>query len=213
MADPKTKKEEEKVEVALSTLTAMQEQMAAMEKTIEDEKAKTAGLVEIMSKADTTDEPKLREKRSREPKFHTVRLRKYPKAGGDELHYVAGWTNKGAYQEVDRSGVAPQIVDFIDIIYLGDEKTADGKLKAEKVRLLDFLNKGQQVHCKVLDEKRETIKVPTGEEISIVVFDEQHGLTSTGDVIDGYVMQSEVQFKVQVPGHGEVWIAGEFVNA
>lgn len=208
----KDNKSEDKVEVPLKLLTEMQEQMAAMEKTIEDEKAKTAGLADMLSKADTTDAPKLREQKTREPKFHTVRLRKYPKGGGDELQYVGGWTNKGAYQEVDRSGVSPQIVDFIDIFYIGDEKGKDGKLKVEKVKLLDFLNKGQQVHCKIIEEKKEMIKAPTGEEISITVFDPQHGMTSTGDIIDGYVVQSDVKFKVQVPGHGEVWIDGEFVN-
>lgn len=211
MAD-KTDKKENVVEVPLKLLTEMQEQLASQEKRLVDAEAKNAGLAELMNRADTTEAPKLREKRNFEPKFHTVRLRKFPKAGGDELHYVKGWTNKGAYQEVDRTGVSPQIVDFIDIIYLGDETTKDGKIKAEKVRLLDFLNKGQQVHCKILEHKTETLKVPTGEEIDVTLFDPQHGMISTGDKIDGYVVQTETKFKVNIPGHGEAWIDAEFVN-
>lgn len=207
---PKT---EDKVEVPLKLLTEMQEQLAKLEKSDADKDAKIAGLQEMASNADTTDAPKLRERKNDEPKFHTVRLRKYPKAGGDELHYVMGWTNKGAYQEVDRTGVSPQIVDFLDIIYLGDETTKDGKIKAEKVRLLDFLNKGQQVHCRIVETKNEPVKIPTGEEIQVVTFDPQHGLMTTGDRIDGYVIQSNIKFKINVPGHGEVWIDGEFVNA
>jgi hypothetical protein len=206
-------KAEEKVEVPLKLLTEMQEQLASQEKRIADSELKAAGLAEIINQADTTDAPKLRERNTKEPKFHTVRLRKYPKAGGDELHYVKGWTNKGAYQEVDRTGVSPQIVDFIDIIYLGDETTKEGKIKAEKVRLLDFLNKGQQVHCKIIETKNEPVKIPTGEEIQVVTFDPQHGLTTTGDLIDGYVVQSNIKFKINVPGHGETWIDSEFVNA
>lgn len=204
---------DDKVEVPLKLLTEMQKQLAALEKSDTDKEAKIAGLEQSMSKADTTDAPKLRERKNFEPKFHTVRLRKYPKAGGDELHYVIGWTNKGAYQEVDRTGVAPQVIDFIDIIYLGDETTKDGKIKAEKVKLLDFLNKGQQVHCKILETKVEPVKVPTGEVINVTVFDPQHGMVSTGDEIDGYVVQSDTKFRVQVLGHGEVLIDGEFVNA
>lgn len=212
MAD-KTPKTEDKVEVPLKLLTEMQEQLAALEKSDADKEAKIAGLEQSMSKADTTDAPKLREKRTFEPKFRTVRLRKYPKANGETLEYVVGWTNKGAYQEVDKTGIAPSIVDFIDIIYLGDEKTAGGKIKAEKVKLLDFLNKGQQVHCKILETRTEPKQVPTGEVIEVLVYSPQHGMTSTGESIDGYVMRSDTEFKVQVPGHGEIWIDGEFVNA
>lgn len=220
MADKEEeKKEEKKVEVPLKILTDMQEQMAEMERKLEDEAGKRAGLEELLAKStdvSATGEPKLREKKSFEPKFRTVRLRKYPIAGDDtNLGYVIGWTNKGAYQEVDRTGVSPQIVDYIDIVFLGkerDEKTKN--IKAEKVKLLDFMNKGDQVHCKILETKREdNIKVPTGEEIDVTVFDPAHGLVQTGDKIDGYITYSEIKYKVQIPGQAEgVWVDSTYCN-
>ena len=70
------------VEVPLSDLRAMQEQMAEMDRIIAESDAKQAGLEELLSKgASTNEEPKLREKRNFEPKFRTVRLHKYPIAG------------------------------------------------------------------------------------------------------------------------------------
>ena len=212
MAEEKIKKT---VEVPVETLTKMQEQMAQMEQKIADQEAKSAGIEEIMSKAaEAGDTPKLREKKSFEPKFRTVRLRKYPIAGDPEnLGYIIGWTNRGAYQTVDRSGVSPQIVDMIDVVFLGQEKNAEGKIKAEAIRLLDLYNKGHQVHCKILEQKREDIKTPTGEEIDVTVFDPAHGLVATGDKIDGFVVSSEVKMKLQVPGVDEpLWIDGTFVN-
>ena len=74
-------------------------------------------------------------------------------------------------------------------------------------------NKGQQVHCKILEQKKEDIKVPTGEEIDVTVFDPAHGLVATGDKIDGYIVNSTQKFKLQVPGVEEpIWIDGTFVN-
>lgn len=209
------KKEKKLVEVPAETLLAMQEQMAAMEQKIADNEAKSAGIEEILAKtAEAGTEPKLREKKNFEPKFRTVRLRKYP-IGGDieNLGYVIGWTNRGAYQVVDRSGVSPQVVDMIDIVFLGQERNEKGKIKAESVKLLDLYNNGQQVHCKIIEQKREEIKTPTGEEIDITVFDPAHGLTSTGEKIDGFVVESEIKYKLQVPGVDEpIWIDASFVN-
>lgn len=208
--------EEKKVEVPLKLLEDMQAQMADLERKVEDSNAKSAGLEELLAKSpETTGEPKLREKKSFEPKFRTVRLRKYPIAGDTtNLGYIVGWTNRGAYQEVDRTGVRPEIVDYIDIVFLGVEKTKEGKIKAEKVRLLDFINNGVQVHCKILETKREDdIRVPTGEEIDVTVFDPAHGLVQTGDKIDGYVAYSEISYKVQIPGQTEpVWIDSTYCN-
>jgi hypothetical protein len=190
----------------------LQEQIADQDRKIADMEARNAGLEEMFAKGATVSgEPVIREKKNFEPKFRTVRIRKYPVAGG-ELGYVIGWTNKGAYQEVDRSGVAPSIVDYIDILFLGHEKK-DGKLQAEKVKLLDLLNKGVQVHCKILKTDKEINKVPTGEEINVSVFDPQHGLVQSGDVIDGYVTFSEVKYTIQIPGVDEpVIIDSTFCN-
>lgn len=214
MENKDKKPEEDVVEVPLSLLTKMQEQMAELERKVEEGEAKNAGIEELLAKGVSAEgETKLREKKSFEPKFRTVRIRKYPKAGGPELGYVIGWTNKGAYQEVDRSGVSPQIVDYIDVIFLGDEKTKEGKIKAEKIKLLDLFNFGVQVHCKIVNTKRNDEKIPTGEEIDVTVFDPQHGLVSTGDKIDGYVTMSDIQYTIQIPGvTGDVVVDGTFVN-
>lgn len=204
------------VEVPVEVLTQMQEQMAALELKVEEGNARNAGIEEILAKqASTNDEPKLREKRDFTPKFRTVRMRKYPIAGDEtNLGWVIGWTNKGAYQEVDRSGVSPQIVDYIDIIFLDHEKTPEGKIKAEKVRLLDLMNKGQQTHCKILETKREEIPVPTGEEIDVSIFDPAHGLVSTGEKVDGYSVFSDIKYKLQIPGKPEgVWVDALYANS
>lgn len=214
--DPKDPKKDEKVEVPLKLLEEMQKSMAELERKVAESDAKNAGLEEMFSKgAETEGKDKgLREKKNFEPKFRTVRLRQYPIAGNvDDQGYIIGWTNRGAYQEVDRTGVSPQTVDFIDVVFLGHEKTKDGKIKAEKVKLLDIMNKGTQVHCKILEMKRDEKKVATGEEINVSIFDPAHGLVETGDVIDGYVTFSDIQYKIQVPGVADpVWVDGKFVN-
>lgn len=215
MAPKKEKDEEQKVEVPLSELTKMQEQMAALEQKVADNEAKNAGLEEMFAKsADTTGEPKLREKKSFEPKFRTVRLRKYPVAGNvEDLDFIVGWTNRGAYQEVDRSGVSPQIVDYIEVIFLRNAEPTDGKIKAEKIKLLDLMNRGMQVHCKIIKMDRVEKQIPTGEEIDVTIFDPAHGLVSTGEKVDGFVTQSEIKCTIQIPGKDGVTVVdGLYVN-
>lgn len=203
-------KEEKKIEVPESMLTKIQEQMAENDKRMADLEAKNAGLEEMVAKnAGTEGSTKLREKKSFEPKFRTVKIRKYPIGGDDtNLGYVIGWTKKGAYEEVDRTGVSPQIVNYIDVIFYGQPK------KAEKIRLLDLLNKGQQVHCKVIDVKRTPRVEATGEEIDVTVFDPTHGLISTGDKIDGVIGYSDYVYTIQIPGIADpVAVNDDFVNA
>ncbi len=204
--DPIPPGPEEKVEVPSSFIVEMQEKMAKMEQEIEDGKAKQAGMEELLSaKASTEGETKLRTKRSYEPAFHTVGIRKFPIAGDDtNLGYIIGWTSRGAYQEVDRSGITPQFVDFIDVIFLGHEKTEDGKIKAEKIKLLDFYAKGIKVNCKIVGVDRKEVAIPTGEEIDVTTFDPAHGLVATGEKIDGFVTQSEITYKIQIPGVAEI---------
>lgn len=210
MAD---EKKEKTVEVPLELLTKMQEQMAELERKNADIEAKNEGIQQMLSKAGTEGEPKLREKKNFEPKFRTVRIRKYPIAGNIEnMGYVVGWTNRGAYQEMDRTGLVPTITDFLDVIFLGQEKTSNGKIKAEKIRLLDLFNNSTQVHCKILETKKEPRVVPTGEEIDVTVFDPAHGLMATGDKIDGYVTFSDIKYKIAIPGQGEHWVDAEFLN-
>lgn len=213
MAEDEKKKKV--IEVDPDVLAKMQEDMANLERKVADQEARNVGIEEILAKsADAPNEPKLREKKSFEPKFRTVRLRKYP-IGGDinNMGYIIGWTNRGAYEVIDRSGATPQVVNMIDVIFYGQEKTIDGKIKAESIKLLDLYNNGKQVHCKILEQIRKEEKEPTGEEIDVTVFDPNHGLVSTGDKIDGWVAHSEIKYKLQVPGIDEpVWIDATFVN-
>lgn len=199
--------------ITLEMIQGMQKSLTDLEIKNEEMVAKNAGLEDLFSKADANGETKgLRTKKSYEPKFHTVRLRQYPIAGNIEnMGIVAGWTDRGAYQEVDASGVNRQLVDYIDIFFLDQEKTKDGKRKAEKVRLLDLINNGVQLVCKILDEKKEKKTVETGEEINVSIFDPQHGMISTGDTIDGFYTYSDIQYKVSVNGK-DVWIDSKFCN-
>ena len=215
MAEKEEIKKPKMVEVPVETLVKLQEQLAELERKQVDQEAKNAGIEEILAKgAEASTEPKLREKKSFEPKFRTVRLRKYPIAGDIEnLGYIVGWTDRGAYQAIDKTGVTPQTVDMLDVIFYGQEKNAEGKIKAEAIKLIDLYNNGKQVHCKILEQKKEEVKVPTGEEIDVTIFDPAHGLVSTGDKIDGWVASSEIKMKLQVPGVAEpVWIDSTFVN-
>lgn len=203
------------VEVPEDILVKMQESMAEMERKLADSDAKIEGIKELSAaSAEAPNEPKLREKKSFEPKFRTVRLRKYPIAGDiNNMGYIVGWTNRGAYQVVDRSGITPEKVDMIDVIFYGQEKNENGKIKAEAIKLLDLYNNGLQIHCKILEQKREDVKVPTGEEIDVTIFDPAHGLVATGDKIDGWVCASEIKMKLQVPGiQDPVWIDSCFCN-
>ena len=217
MADDKKEKKggEENVEVPLSVLTKLQEQMAEQEKKMVDLEAKNAGLEELMATQVSTEGEKVLKKRPNfEPKFRTARIRKYPIAGNHEnLGYVVGWTNRGAYEEVDRSGVSPQIVNYMDVIFLGQEKTPEGKIKAEKIKALDLMNLGVQVYCKIIDVKKQNREEPTGEKINVNVWDPQHGLVSTGEEIDGYVIFSDTTYTIEIPGVKEpVVIDEKFCN-
>jgi uncharacterized coiled-coil protein SlyX len=203
----KDTEEKKVVEVPVELLTKMQEDMASLERKVADQEAKSAGLEEMVAESAKTND-KLKEKKSFEPKFRTVRLRKYPIAGDEtNMGYIIGWTKKGAYQEPVQTPMGAQLVDFIDVIFYGQEK------KAEKIKLLDLLNKGEQVHCKILETKRDEIKHETGEEIDVSVFDPQHGLISTGDKVDGYHTTSDIQYKLNIPGIGEIWVDSLYTNA
>lgn len=204
------------VTVPAGLLQQIQEQMTEMEVKLEQERGAREALESMLDtkNVDAEGAPKLREKKTFEPKFRTVRLRKFPIGGDyDNQGIVIGWTNRGSYQQVDRTGVNPQVVDFIEVVFLGHEKTEDGKIKAEKVRTLDLMN-APQLTCKILKVDREdNIKVPTGEEIDVSIFDPAHGLMSTGEKVDGYTAHSEITYTLQVPGiEGEVVIDQIYCN-
>lgn len=207
--------EEETTNVPTSLLEELLKKVSNLENQAEDNAAKTAGLEELLNKPAEEGLPnKLREKRNFEPTFHTVRITQYP-MGGDhtKLGYVVGWTNRGSYQEVDRSGVSPQYVDFIDVIFLDNERDADGKLKAERIKTMDLKTNGVQVKCRIKSVNRQEIKVPTGEEIDVTVFDPTHGMMSTGDIIDGFWVKSDIVYTIEIPGRVEpVEIDATYVN-
>lgn len=212
---PEEKKIElEVVSVPKADLTKIMEQLAEGERARAELEAKIEGIQQNAATAGTTDEPKLREKKNFEPKFRTVRIRKYPMNGNyEDQGYIIGWSNRGAYQVVDKSGISPQIIDMVDVQFLGHEKGTDGKLKFESISLLSMYNKGVQVHCKILDKKVEPRKEPTGEELDITVYDPKHGMIATGDKIDGYVAYSDVTYTIQIPGvEGSTVIDETFVN-
>lgn len=208
-------KPEDVTQVPTSLLEALQKQLSDLQIQVENGNAKTAGLEELLAnKPSEEGGNKLREKKNFEPKFRTVRIRQYP-MGGDHtnLGYVVGWTNRGAYQEVDRTGVKPEYVDFIDVIFLGNERNEEGKIKAERVKLYDLFTKGVQVPCKIQKIERHENKIPTGEEIDVTVYDPLHGMMGTGEVIDGYVIQSDIVYTIEIPGRAEpVEIDGTYVN-
>lgn len=208
-------KPEETTEVPTGVLQEMMKKLNDLEIQVENGNAKTAGLEELLnSKPSEEGGTKLREKKNYEPSFRMVRIRQYPMAGDHtNLGYVVGWTNRGAYQEVDRTGVTPQYVDFIDVIFLDHERNEEGKLKAEKVKLLDLFTKGIQVKCKIKNIKREEVKIPTGEEIDVTVYDPLHGMMGTGEIIDGYITQSDMVYTIEIPGRLEsVDIDSNYVN-
>lgn len=208
-------KTDQTIEVPMGVLADIQKKLSDLETAAANKDAEIEGLKESIANGATaqTDTP-LREKKNFEPKFRTVRLRKFPIAGDYENQgIVVGWTNRGAYQEVDRTGVSPQIVDFIDIVFLGHERNAEGKIQAEKVKLLDLLNKSEQIVCKVLSVEVDNKLKETGEEIDVMTFDPQHGLVATGEKVDGFVTFSDRTYTLQVPGQPEpVVVDGMFVN-
>lgn len=183
---------------------------------LEEERAKRAGLEALMETQLTPEgkEKGLREKKNYEPKFRTIRIRKFPIAGNvEDMGYVIGWTNRGAYHKVVQTGMGPREVDYIDVIFLGKERNTDGKLQAETIPLLDLLNKGEQVVCKIIKTEREDQKIPTGEELDVTTWDPQHGLVMTGDKIDGYVVQSDIKYTIQIPDIAEpLVIDAKFCN-
>ncbi len=213
-------------------IASILESQANTEKALEDLRAKNAGLeamFEANKGADTNGEKKLRERKNFEPAFRTVTLKKYPIKGDVEnLGYVIGWTNRGAYQRVNRDGIAPVVVDYIDIIFLGHERNEEGKLQAESVPLLSLLN-AAEVNCKVLEVKdyngekfritypptgQGVRKMPTGEEINITTFDPKHGMVATGDMIDGWVGFTDLTYVIQIPAVPEpVEVDGKYLNA
>lgn len=218
MADDNKKpseKEEVMVPVPQSVLEKLQSDMLALEQKVEEGEARNAGLEELFnSQAEASGEKTgLKKRKDFTPKFRTVRVRKYPIAGDiTNMGVVTGWSDRGAYQEVDGTGITRQYVDFIDIFFHGQEKTKNGKTKAEKIKLLDLINNGPQITCKILEVKKEEKVVETGEEIGVSTFDPQHGMISTGETVDGYWTYSDTQVKVDVPGVGIIWLDAKFVN-
>lgn len=219
------------------TLATVLEGQAKIEKELEDQKLKNAGLEEMMRAGSSDDKPKDRKQFT--PAFRTVGIKKMPMMGDHENQgYVVGYTNRGAYQKVDKSGVSAQVVDYIDVIYLGHEYLEkDGKkvLQAESVPLLSLLGAPEAV-CKVLEVKDKDGKPYkiryqpmidpdvgldregedrqyTGEQINVTSWDPKHGLVETGEKIEGWVASTPLTMVIQIPGWpNPVEIDSKFCN-
>lgn len=227
---------EGEVVVDSKTLIAIQEQLAAGDKAREDDRAKMAGLEELMRAQGDGDGAKPKDRKQFTPAFRTVGIKKMPIGGDPEKEgYVIGWTNRGAYQKVDKSGVSAQIVDFIDVLFLDHERNEAGKLQAESVSLLSLLG-ASEVICKVLEVKdwqgkpykiRYTPMIDpdvgsdrdgeqrtyTGEMINVTTWDPKHGLVETGETIEGWVARTDLTFVLQIPGRSEpVEVDSKFCN-
>lgn len=227
MADDKNKDPQSPAPVTLKpgevvvdqkTLTNILEGQAKLETALANETSKREGLEAMFASKDTEaamDEKGLRRRRNFEPAFRTVAIKKLSIGeNAEDFRYVIGYTDRGAYPVVDRTGVAPIIVDFIDVILLGAERTDNGKLQSVTVPLLTLIN-SPEVNCKVLETKDYTGKpfrltypatgqgeqlVPTGEEIAATTLDPKHGLVTTGEIIDGFVGFTNLTFVIQIPG-------------
>lgn len=234
MADDSTKPpvvlKDGEVVVNQQTLTSILEGQASLEKKLADETARREGLEAMFAEksTDVMDEKGLRRRKTFDPAFRTVAIKKFQLGeGAEDFRYVIGYTNRGAYQKVDKSGLAPVNVDYIDVILLGDERDENGKLKAVTVPLLTLIN-SPEVDCKILETKDYTGKpfrltypatgqgeklMPTGEEIAATTFDPKHGLIQTGEMIDGYVGFTDLTFVIQIPGVSDpLEIDSKYVN-
>lgn len=200
------------VEVPQKQLTEIMEKISALEIANADKDAKIAGLA-AMQDAPAVGETPLRQKKTFEPAFRVARLKKLPFNGDPEdMRIVTGWTNRGSYQKVDRSGVAPELIDYMQVIFLGHEKDKDGKLQAFEVRTLDLYN-AQPIICKIDKEEVNKTKKPTGEIIPVVTYDPKHGNVLTGETVDGWVEEADVTLTLNVPGIPEpVKINSKFAN-
>jgi hypothetical protein len=207
---------DEMIQVSAKTLREIQQQMKQNEIDKENNRLRMAGLEQMIedSKGPATDgQPRLREKKDNTPKFRTVRLHKMPMAGDvTNEGIVIGWSNRGAYQKIDKTGVAPVVVDHLDVFFLDHERNADGVLQAETVTLQSFLD-SPTIICKIQKMDRTERKVPTGEEIQAMTYDEKHGMVSTGEIVDGFVGFTDTVYTIEVPGRTEpVEIDAMFVN-
>lgn len=201
------KEDKKTVEIPQDQLTEIMSRLSTLEIENANKDAKIAGLQAATAAAAPVGETPLRQKQTFEPAFRTVRLKKMPYKGNvEDKRIVIGWTNRGSYQKVNRDGVAPEIVDYMQLIFLGDEKNA------YETRTLDFYN-AETVVCKVEKESKKTYKKPTGEVIPVVVYDPKHGSVMTGETVDGFIEYTDVELVLSVPGEKEpLTIDAKFVN-
>ncbi|MBK3666181.1 hypothetical protein JJE66_33790 [Bradyrhizobium diazoefficiens] len=213
MADETTKKDKKTVEVPQAQLTEIMEKLSSLEIANADKDAKIAGLMAATETAAPVGETPLRQKKTFEPAFRVVRLKKIPFNGDPEdKRIVVGWTKRGSYQKVDRSGVAPELVDYMQVIFLGHEKDADGNMQAFEVRTLDLYN-AESVVCKIEKESINRHKEPTGEVIPVVIYDPKHGNVLTGEHVDGWTEEFDNTLAISIPGVKDpVVISSKFAN-
>src|SRR3978361_434952 len=106
-------KEIKTVEVPQEQLTQIMEKISALEIANADKDAKIAGLPALQRAPPAVGETPLRQKKTFEPAFRVARLKKLPFNGDPEdMRIVIGWTNRGSYQNVERHGTDPHVLDY-----------------------------------------------------------------------------------------------------
>lgn len=193
MADPK---EEKKIEVSESLIVEMQ-------KTLEESKRKIAELEAAnLVAAVESGKKDIRELESLEERFknkeYTVRkISMRDEKGNVKEDIVIGWTSKGAYPIWDKSGPNAVQVLMYDVFLLNGSKDKPTTISAET------LFSGERVKCTEVSKDINIQKHKTGEEIEVTQWDDKHGITATGIIIDGYYAIPEGTITVKIPGVDE----------
>lgn len=197
---------DKKIEVDESLLLDMQKQIKDLEaRTLA---AETAALVTAVAegKKDIREIESLTERF----KLKELTLRKLSITGADGKDkggIVIGWTPRGAYEVVDKSGANAVLVNMMDVFFLG------GSDKPTTIKASDLV-KGERIKCKEISRDMQVVKHKTGEEIEVSEFKTEHGLVATGTIIDGYYAQPEGTYTVSIPEHDKpVTINQMFFNA
>lgn len=192
------------VEVPVDLLKEMQEKIAALE-------ARDTVNAVMEGKKD------IRELESLEAKFKQkkIRLRKVRilnDKNEDKGGIVIGWTARGAYEVVDKSGPNAVNVNMMDVFFLGGPKDKPTTIT------LKTLMSGEEIWCDEVSRDVQIKKHKTGEEIEVMEWDTKTGRgnnqISTGVIIDGYYAIPEGTMALKVPGQEEpVIIDIRFANA
>ena len=146
------------------------------------------------------------EERFKTKKYYLRKIKIVDDKGEDHGGIVVGWTDRGAYEVVDKSGVSAIMVNYMDVFLL--RKKTPVTVKAMTVK------DGERIECTEVSRDIKIHKHKTGEEIEVMEWDEKHGHLSTGTMIDGYYATPEGTITVSIPGIAEPYtINQKYLNA